>query len=295
MSLDIDLDDGPIDPAMYGVDVPDEEAPPSDAPNMSREEAVAQLMAAGQPSPPEVRKPGTGTTTLLVGLEVDGEVYKDVVVRELRGIDQEAISKLSQDKGIELYFLQVEDLVLRRCVESIGPVKPTPDQLAGLLTGDRAQLFGGVLMTTFGDTKDYEGVRCPHCQAESDIQIDIPGMLDVRQMQTETPYSEVAMRDGSTIRVRYPTGKDQMQVMQEKRNATPEEQNTLMLRRCIVNDNIPDRAQYALSLGAQDRRKLVRAMLDKCPAINFKEVSVPCPTCQEDIPFAFGWADLLFG
>ena len=45
---------------------------------------------------------------------------------------------------------------------------------------------------------------------------------------------------------------------------------------------------------APERRKIVKA-LSAAPSVTFKEVSVPCTSCNEFIPFAFGWADLLFG
>lgn len=286
----IDYDDGPLDPALYGLGIPaDATSLPPD-----RDAALAAFHEASRPDEPTIRKPGTGETDLLVGLSIDGEVYTHAVVRELKGSDEEVMSKLSTDRGLSLYYAQIEDMVLKRAVISIGPGKPTAEQLADLLIGDRGKLFSAVLIATYGETKEYKGLRCPHCEALNDIEIDIPGLIETKAMKTAEPFIAVKLRDGKSITVRYPTGRDQMQVMLAKKDATAQEQNTLMLGRCIVNDTIADRTKFALELGALDRRTLIDAMTGNSPSVSFKEVSVPCPSCNEDMPFPFGWADLLF-
>lgn len=283
-----DIDDLPPDLGQYGI--------PSDATELpqDREAAVAAFHEASRPDDPEIRKPSSGEADLQVGLEIDGELYTNALVRELKGTDEEVISKLNTDRGLALYYAQIEDIILKRAVVSIGPGKPTPEQLGDLLIGDRGVLFSAVLVATYGDTKEYKGLRCPHCEALNDIEIDIPGMIVMKPMGTEKPVTTVTLRDGKRITIRYPTGKDQMQVMLMKKGATEAEQNTFMLGRCIVNDNIPDRTKFARELGSADRRRLIEAMTSNAPSVSFKEVSVPCPSCNEAMPFAFGWADLLF-
>lgn len=285
----VDLDEAAVDPAAYGLTQEDIDTVSDPA------AAIAAFTNSAKPDEPSIRKPGSGETTLFVGLEIDGELYKNAIVRELNGSDEEAISKLSTDKGVGLYYVQIEDMILKRAVQSIGAAKPTPDQLADLLVGDRGMLFQAVLIATYGETKEYNEVLCPHCEAVTDVEIDVPGLLDIRPMKTPEPFTQVQLRDGKLITIRYPTGRDQMQVILSKKDPTMQEQNTAMIARCIVNDNIPNRGDFALKMGAADRRKLVAAMKDNAPSVTFKEVSVPCPSCSEPIPFAFGWADLLFG
>ena len=67
------------------------------------------------------------------------------------------------------------------------------------------------------------------------------------------------------------------------------------LAACVVNVDgmvVADPQKWARDLGAADRRNIVEGLLD-IPAIGFKEVEVPCEKCGENLPTAFGWADLL--
>jgi hypothetical protein len=255
----------------------------------------AAISEASKPDEPTIRKPGDGSCTLFVGLPdpETGELYKTASVRELRGSDEEALSKLSAGNGQMLYFAQVEDLILRRAVDTIGPLKPTAQQLGDLLIGDRGALFAQILITTYGETKEYEHIQCATCEAYNDFEIDIRGLMKYTDMKTEQPYSDVTLKSGKVVRVRYVTGLDQIQVLSTNIKATDAEMNTKMLGRCIVDETLPDKTSFARELGGGDRRRLISALLGNAPSVDFEEVKVPCPQCATEIPFVFGWADLL--
>lgn len=253
---------------------------------------------ATRPAEPEIREPEDGSVRLTWGFEEpDGERHTYALVRELTGADEEAISRIK--KGGDLYFAQVEDVILKRAVESIGdiPIKGNPlaaQVLSSLLMGDRGMLLAAVLKATYGNTKEYEELPCPHCGEKSDIEVDIDAITKVSPMIGDRPEVVVPLRKGGELTLRFPTGEDQMAVLSAKEGATEEEQNTLMIARCITTPGIMNKTQYALQLGAFDRKKIVAAMVRNAPALSFEGVSVPCPHCSETIPFVFGWADLLF-
>lgn len=285
---DIDLDAGSGEEYLP-------EAP--SVPRVDKEGALSSFHEASKPDEPQIRLPSPGECTLLVGLpdpENPDERFTNAIVRELRGSDEEAISKLKMNKGVALYSAQVEDMLLRRATESIGTVDPTPAQLGDLLIGDRGVLFSQILIATYGEQKEFEEIKCPQCEQLNDFEVDIPDMLVIRPMLTPDPWADVKLRDGRVIRVRYATGKDQLAVLQANGEATDAEMNTLMLGRCIVSDSIPDRTAFARELGVVDRKALVKALTGNAPDVSFREVSVPCPQCETEIPFTFGWADLLF-
>lgn len=260
--------------------------------------AASAFHEATKPDAPQIRKPSAGQVTLLYGLRVGDEVYKEAEVRELNGGDEEALAKLDARKAGNLYFINVEDLVLRRAVTRIGPVnvQDKPEVLGELLIGDRGLLFTEVLIATFGETKEYEEVTCPSCEALNDIMINLRAMLEVkgRVAPGEEPTVDVTLSTGQLVNFRYPNGLDQMQVYQTKRDASEPELNTFMLARCLQTKVGKAPQDFIRNLSLPDRRNIVKT-LSAAPSVAFKEVSVPCTSCNEMIPFAFGWADLLFG
>ena len=115
---------------------------------------------------------------------------------------------------------------------------------------------------------------------------------------TGEPVTKVTLRDKTVVALHYPLGKDQKFVYDTNEELSPAGYNTRMIARCIDTvDGGPLRetmaTSYALELGMADRRKIVTALAGG-PSVKFKEVEVPCTECGEAIPFAFGWADLLW-
>lgn len=253
-----------------------------------------------RPDEPTIRPPDSGYVELEYGVEIEGEMAKDVIVRELNGADEEHLAKISQTKVGSAFFVLVEDAVIRRATETIGGVKATKDLLDRLLIADRGRIFTQILISTFGEVRSYEGMECPSCGALNDIDVDIPGLLKYTPMRTEAPEATVKLRGNpkyphvKSIVVRYPTGADQLHIYQEKKDASEAEINTAMLARCVKHDSVPDRRDFALSLGLADRKAAIKAIYDNQPSMSFEEVPVHCTSCNEAIPFVFGWADLLF-
>jgi len=262
--------------------------------------SAAEFNAQLTPDAPEIRTPEPGDVFLNYGYSADVGQAKHAVVRELRGSDEEVISKL-KSTNTDRYYIILEDTILRRAVERIGDFEPatTPDLLSSLLIGDRGLLFANILLATYGPHKDYDEVMCPHCKELSDIQLDWFDLLDVRAMKTEEPTVTITVGKGTKkereITLRFPTGLDQMTVYSQDAELTQSEVNSQMLSRVLVSDSIPDKLKFVRELSIPDRKKLIQAIDKNAPSVGFKECEVPCPTCNQSMSWTFSWADLLLG
>ena len=264
------------------------------------EDAVASFAAASEPDIPQIESPSPGHLMLMWGIAgEDEERQLRAEVRELNGADEEAMARLKE--GSPSYYTDLVDLVLKRAVESVGDTKVTIVNsalvLGDLLVADRELLFKEIILATFGIEREYEGISCPTCQAANDITVDVEGLIEVKPLTGE-PVTKVTLRDKTVVALHYPLGKDQKFVYDTNEELSPAGYNTRMIARCIDTvDGGPLRetmaTSYALELGMADRRKIVTALAGG-PSVKFKEVEVPCTECGEAIPFAFGWADLLW-
>lgn len=262
-------------------------------------EASSSFAAATEPDVPRIDPPSSGDLTLMWGVAGEGgERLLNAEVRELNGADEEAMARIGQGHS---YFTNLVDTVLRRAVMLVGDKAITPQNgvnvLGDLIVADRDLLFKEIIVATFGTERSYEDIECPSCSGKNDIEVDVEGLLEVIPLKEE-PTFEVKLRDGRTVAMHYPLGKDQKAVYAGEADASQAELNTTMIARCIDTvDERPLREQAALKfardMGMADRRKIVAA-LAAGPSVSFKEVEVPCTECGEAIPFAFGWADLLW-
>lgn len=271
-----------------------QEASTADPESLDRMNAALADMS---PTPPTIRSPETGDITLLYGLKNEaGDIQKVARVRELRGDDEEALSKV--DRRRDDYYVLVEDLIIKRATESIGDidVQKKPAGLGKLLMADKSMLFMQIMYATYGTTKEFEEVPCEACTALNDISIDIEGIIKITPLtDPEDPTILVKMRSGKKALFRYPLVEDQMAVYQQKASGTDAERNTLMIGRCIISvdgEPVQNRSLFSTKMSMADRHTAVLA-LQNGPGVTFKEASVPCTSCSVDIPIAFGWASLL--
>ncbi len=258
-------------------------------------DAVAAFAEASKPDVPEIDDPRPGVFSLMYGIEVDGERHKMAEVRELNGADEEVLARLNRSKPN--YPVVLVDTILRRAVVSLGglPVNNRPELLSELLLGDREVLFKEILFATYGTTKEYEDVICSTCEKGNDIRVDFEGIIEEKGLETDEPIVENTLRNGVEVRMRFPTGADQMSVMQGDKLMSEPEQNTVMLGRVIETVNgkpIMDGENYARKLGLVDRKLLVDALVEG-PSVRFKEDEVLCSHCGNRLPLVLGWADLL--
>lgn len=258
----------------------------------STEKAVESFNEAAKPDAPMIQEPGNGLVTLMYGVEVDGMLRDYVEIREMNGRDEEALAKLNPDAPN--YPVVIVDTVIRRAVTSLGGLDPKPERLQALLMGDRDLIFKEILISTYGSEKEYDGIECQSCKERMDLHVDVAGVIEVQKLEGEPEFT-VKLKDGTEVRMHYPTGKNQMAVYSGTEVLSLAETNTLMLAQCI--DEVDGRKinngrKFALDLSIRDRATLVDA-LAKGPSVRFKEVEVPCEHCGTKLPFVLGWADLL--
>lgn len=279
-------------------DLVDDDVVPTPMDDVERSEAAKAINQAALPDVPVARVPDPGDTTLLHGLVVDGIRHKNARVRELRGSDEEALARLDVERSD--YQVLLIDMIIKRSTVSIGDidVQKDPSVLSKLLMGDRDLLFVKTMLTTYGDQKTYEDVVCPACQFSNDIEVDIPDIIEYKGAASDSEVVVVPLRKGrGTAEVRYPTGADQMFVFDgHTRSTSTADLNTRIISRVLTTYRGQpfegDRIALARDMNADDRKRIVAALAE-APSVTFKEVSVPCSSCEKPLPFVFGWADLL--
>jgi len=217
----------------------------------------------------------------------DGSLIKYGEVRELTGIDEEAISKAgSPGKALAA--------MLNRGVTAIGSLMVDRTDLDQLLSGDRDALLIGIRRVTFGDTIEFE-FPCPHCKTELEVSVDL--VKDVPVKELEDPINDRTFtynsKKNGVIVVGLPTGAVQKKLV-ENSDKTSSELNTILLAGCLksVNGEPALGASTALNLGMADRDGVINEILARNPGPRLGEVKTTCEACGEDIPLPLSLADL---
>lgn len=225
------------------------------------------------------------------GVTYQNKVFKRAEVRELTGVDEEALSKC---KKMEDTF----DTVLTRGVVRIGdlaledlPMAERQGYLRGLLIGERDMLAMEIAKATYGDTRLFPFV-CKLCEYNQDLKLSITEDIKLREVEdVEARSYEFSTSRGMLLRYRMATGADQMQVL--SRDLSVAEQNTLVLSNCILSVNgepVVDPTSFARSLPMRDRQALLKDMVERQPTLTW-DVTFPCLSCGEEQQVSLGWPD----
>jgi hypothetical protein len=244
-------------------------------------EAVNQAI---QDPAPQIASPKSLQVELLRGFFDGTEWQTSASVKELTGVDEEALSAFDIRNGVSYS-------------EYIGAtrVEDNPAILDNLIIGDRDVLFLGTLKATYGRYREFELI-CRECGGHNDIKIDLEDDFKVDESSEDlrVPLS-ATLRDGTVIQLNYPTGADSQYV--SKKAKTTAEQNTLMLARCAVLPGMdrPQAEVWAKNLNLADRNKLVKTLLSAQPGPRMEEVETQCAHCNAKLVLALDWVSLLFG
>ena len=243
------------------------------------EEPAAEVKTVA-PSSTDVALPGG----FIAG---DGSVVKYAEVRELNGMDEEAISKAGSTGRALVVMLQ-------RGLVSLGMEAPAKDDFDKLLSGDRDSILIGIRRATFGDSVDFE-FPCPHCK--SDLSVSVNLKTDVPIVTLDDPIADrtftYTSTKGAVLTVGLPNGLTQKKLL-ENLDKTASEINTILLAGCVltINGSPSMGASSVLKLGMADREKLVAEILRRNPGPRLGEVKTTCEACGEDIPMPLSLADL---
>lgn len=216
-------------------------------------------------------------------------------VRELNGEDEETLASITSKKTLS--YAEYMSVLLSRSVLKIGEIDVSENNhlIDQLIIGDRDLLFVGTVKATYGRVRELE-VTCSNCDSTNYVSLNLDEDFEVVRPKTSlTVPLEVTLKDGSVVKLNYPTGSDSLYVA--KKAKTTAEQNTIMLSRCAVWDSNPprDREQWAKSLNLGDRGKLVKALSTDPPGPKMEEVNTQCASCGEELLILMDWVSLLFG
>lgn len=243
---------------------------------------------------PLIQKSVDPTLTLPRGLMHDGTWHTQVLVRELTGVDEEALARV---KTVQDMF----DAVIALGTVRVGTMELAPMQfserqglLQGLLLGEREQLYLAVVQATYGDRKTLM-YTCPSCAEEQELTVVISEDFPVKTVpdvdMTEFTYGTAK---GAVLVYRPATGADQLAAM-SKKGSTSAEQNTIILSRCIKSVDgqavILNPIEFARSLPMRDRQALLTLLVERQPSVDLN-VKINCVACREEQTVALGWGDL---
>jgi hypothetical protein len=261
----------------------------------TQEQASAANEAIQDPAP-RISPAPTTNVSLMRGVAGFEDWETEAVIKELTGEDEDAIASLTNKEG--LVYSDYMSALLKRAVVSIGniTIKDNPNTIDDLIIGDRDLLFVGAMKATYGRFREME-VSCGNCSASNFVTLNLDEDFKFERPDKDfTKSLQVEMRDGSIVKVNYPTGGDSAYVA--KKSKTIAEQNTLMIARCTKWDtdaSMEEKEHWAKNLGVSDRNKLVRALTSNPPGPKMEEVKTQCAKCQEDLIIMMDWVSLIFG
>lgn len=217
----------------------------------------------------------------------DGSLIKYAEVRELNGMDEEAVSK-SGTPGKALAAM------LQRGVISIGANPVDKSDLDQLLSGDRDALLIGIRRVTFGDTIEFE-ISCPQCTTELEISVDLNEDVPIKTLDdpiNDRTFVYTSKKLGAIV-VSLPNGSVQKKLI-ENSDKTNSELNTILLAGCVksINGEPSIGATTALKLGMADRENIIKEIFDRTPGPRLGEVTTTCEACGEEISTPLSLADL---
>lgn len=247
---------------------------------------------------PSIGKPEGLSVDLQRGLmdKVSGTWQTSAEVRELTGEDEEFLAALEADKAMT-YAKYMNTLAARATVR-IGSIQVngSHDLIQELIASDRDILFLAIVRATYGPERTFNRL-CESCGKQNDVTInlieDFP--ITAPSVDLHSPL-EIALRKGNTIKMRFPTGADN--VLISKKGSTTAEQSTLLIASCTLWDDgkgPDDPIQWSKSLSLADRNKIVKALLSLELGPKMREVNTQCGHCEESMNITIDWVSLLLG
>jgi hypothetical protein len=239
---------------------------------------------------PIIDLPPDGSVELPGGyIAPDGQVFTQAEVRELTGVDEEALARPEVTKHLGRFT----QLLLQRGVTRLGPFEnPNNSLLGSLLVGDRDMLLIAIRRATYGSNLELS-VECPACAEKLDLQYDLEKDIPTKKM--EDPLNRVfpyGLKDGRKVTCKLAVGVDQEAILNAGTKTVPE-LNTLLLSRCIADEaGVPLGVEGVRALGIHDRREILKAITEAQPGPQYQSLTVVCPVCAKDFPLSLTLFDL---
>lgn len=255
--------------------------------------ALADNSAPAVVEMPKVAPPPDRSVKLLAGItnQLDGSTETDAVVRELTGVDEEALTSPAFVRSVAKYMAAMAE----RGTETIGGRKPTKDELGALLVGDRELLLLGIRKATYGHELELTTI-CPFCEDRDEEFVydldDIPIIPLENPLEAVYGY-QVELPSGRTAHVGMSTAADQDAIL-EASGKNEGELNTLMLSRCVqkIDGNLIVDDNQLRALGLRDRKAIIQAITDHTPGPRLGEAKRTCRACEKEFELGLGLLDI---
>jgi hypothetical protein len=223
----------------------------------------------------ETPKPPVGLYEMPCGyLDDSGELYTEIVVREITGGEEDMLVSKSVPN------LRKMNELLIRCVERIGPYQERKDIIKiipKLLVGDRVFLLFAVRRASLGDMFPFEEV-CPKCDKKSGYMQDLSEMKIVKMPDPRKRiFDEVLPRSQKPVRFRPLTGADEER-LNKALDGADSASAAILIRLELLDDKPPTMADVK-KLGLQDRIWL-RRKFDEAEGGVDTTMEVECPFCN---------------
>lgn len=265
-----------------------------------RTNADARAVLAGSMAAPQIEDAPDDLVKLPGGLIRGGKVDRTATVRELDGLDEEALSRALKTQGVAGVFHFMDTLIACGTV-SIGDEPADRETLKSLLIGDRDELALAIRVATYGPDMVIEQWVCPHCGSQSDISFSLTEDVDRRTLADPAGDQtfEVSLRKGAKALVRLPSGRDQ-EALFENDTWTTAQRNTKLLSLCVMSYTDPSGQQFNVmafpsvvtKLSIPDRQKLIQEISERQPGPRYNEVKFTHEECGNEVVLALGVRDL---
>jgi hypothetical protein len=219
----------------------------------------------------------------------DGKIYTEADVRELTGVDEEALAKPEVVKSLARFT----QLLLQRGVTRLGPFEnPNNNMLGSLLIGDREMLLIAIRQATYGNELEMT-VNCPACDEQLDLQYDLSKDIPVKELENRFERSfPYTTKDGRELVAHLAIGTDQEAVLGATNKTVPE-LNSLLLSRCVKDKaGVPVGIEGVREMGIHDRRELLKLVSEGQPGPKYQTMDIDCPVCGKQFPLALTLFDL---
>jgi hypothetical protein len=224
-------------------------------------------------------------------LDKDGLLHTDCRIREINGADEEAMARELRNPNINIP--KVVDLLLKRCVLSVGTYDPVPMPiLSDLLAGDRAFLMLKIRMLTFGTDWEVPDFPCKFCGQTFGTIVELESIPIKKLDNPMVQDIEVKLRNGHLALVHMLTGAVQLQMVGDGNKTGPEEVTVAINGSLRSIDGKQVISPMAQKMSMADRRSISKAMSDEQPGPRMEEVGVTCTECGREGDYSVSLVDL---
>lgn len=247
----------------------------------------------------ELTAEGTIVFELINGVDYNGENHKEVEMREILGVDEEALAKPDVKNNIG----RIVTTLLTGTVLRIGTLTPQSFKnkrsewekiMKNLVLGDRDIMMLMSRIVCKGDAELKLEAKCPNPDCGSDIVHEVSMDEDIEHRQSEVDPAGFTVelpkphRDEKNnemiheVILRLPNGDDQ-EALDALGRKNPGQANTALLVRCIkkMGDLTVNQA-LARQMSSLNREFLIRQLSEKQFGPKFV-LDVECPACGAEI------------